>query len=209
MAGVQSLCFEEGCVLEGAHFINDTTQVRHIWGFGGELCFDKTGKLTHHRPGNLLSYAHYPHYAAKIEPVEDTTQLSCCVNIYDYMLILVNGQISYPLLTKFMLSEVLIEYLENTLHFIDGLGVVKDGKLEEFKQFLDAIQTILDGGFDAALPYHELIAQHEDFKHLMDEDIQVCFAQHKTRVVELSDNMAELPINDYWDDLIRLNEDYQ
>ena len=122
MAGVQTLFFPDGCKMEGANFIDDSVQMRSVWGFGGYLTFNSAGKLIEHCPGSSLAVSHFPNIngfnAGKAEAVD----LSCYTQTPAYDLILLHGQIIHPLLMKFMSSEQVVELLEEDQGIIKVFG---------------------------------------------------------------------------------------
>lgn len=168
MAGVQDLLFAANTTLNNATFVNKDSQVRWNWGFGGELEFNQAGKLIRHYPGNFLSAA------LKLPSgVDGPTDISCFFGTDYYDLILIEGQISFVNLTKFMMATFAFDYvLQNGLDIIDSFGMVKEGQLENFKNFFQAITDILEDKYDPEKSYHDIIVNDCVLKHLTRQDVR-------------------------------------
>lgn len=196
MAGVQTLLFQGNCVLEGARFINKGTQMRHIWGYGGILEFNETGKLIYHCPGSHLMAAHYPNVNGYNANRGEVLEMSCYTQTPAWDLILIDGQISYPQIIKFLSTGQVVELLEEELGIIDYYGVVIEGKKDEFIKFLDALHAILNGEYDRDKPYHDIIVGYRALGNLLQPDIQAAFQANKEKVIRIEDEgYCNLPIN--------------
>ena len=209
MAGVQTLYFKNGCKLEGANFIDDSVQMRSVWGFGGYLEFDNAGKLIDHCPGSALGAAHFPTITGFNSTTPEALDLTCYTQTPIYDLILIHGQMVHPLITKFITSAMIVELLEEDLEITDYYGVVREGQHEEFVKFLNGLYAVLDGRYDSEQPYHDIILNYKELKNLVNSDIQRCFQEHKAVELDMRDwpNGTVLPIDDNYGE-IELNEDY-
>lgn len=197
MAGVQNLHFDQGCILEGAHFVDNATQMRHIWGFGGYLKFDKTGKLYKHSPGNHLACEYFPDINNPSN--EKLLDITCFTQTPTWDLILINGQISYPQITKFIASSEMVELLEDELKLINEFGIVSEENKEEFIKVLDAYLAILNGEYDETNHHQFKIASYKNLSLLLSEEVSTAFQKHKDTIFMLADPLkVPLPIDDFY-----------
>ncbi len=200
MAGVVTLVFTPKCKFDGAFYANTCTQIRHIWGFGGEIRFNDEGQIIDHCPGDALR-------DIRAEDEEFRNTITTFVDAGQFDLILVNGKISYPLISKFIQSYSIAELLEEDLEIMDEHNIVYRDKVEEFVKFMDAYEAILDGRYDPELPYHDYIAKMDNLRNLLRTDIQRCYQEHKSREIKLDDS-TDLPLNENYSWHFELSEDY-
>lgn len=200
MAGVVTLVFTPKCKFDGAFYANTCTQIRHIWGYGGHVNFNDEGQIIDHCPGDALR-----DISAQDEEYRNT--ITTFVDAGQFDLILVNGKISYPLISKFIQSHSIAELLEEDLEIMDEHNIVHRDKVEEFVKFMDAYEAILDGCYDPELPYHDYIAKMDNLSNLLRTDVQRCYQEHKSREIKLDDSTV-LPLNENYSHQLELSEDY-